>query len=56
LGKFWVLFDADFEVLKMRFKKVLLKNLSSLPKSLETRINTGDLRHERFSKSLPNLS
>jgi hypothetical protein len=34
----------------------LLKIPPSLNKSLETRINTGVLRDERFSESLPNLS
>ena len=36
--------------------KLLQKNLSSLPQSLKTRINTGGLSDERFFASLPHLS
>ena len=38
------------------FFATFTKNLSSLNKSLKTRINTGDLEDERFFASLPHLS
>ena len=45
----------NFATTKMIFQKTQ-KISPSLTKSLKTRINTGDSSHERFPKSLTNLS
>jgi hypothetical protein len=56
LGKNEALLVARVVVLVGVSFETFAKNLSSLPQSLKTRINTGGLSDERFFASLPHLS
>jgi hypothetical protein len=57
LGKNEALLVARVVVLVgVSFETFAKKNLSSLPQSLKTRINTGGLSDERFFASLAHLS